>query len=202
MESANPDTVVTAAPTKRRWNWWKVGFFIALFAFELTREYAVLEAAEGAIPNAFAHVYGADGHAFAQGQWTRTDGGERLVPATVTIRCHQSRGECMEVSTMVMDDYVSTPDVDLFAANFTPDAVTYENDVPACAKYTVRIDLRLQQVLAVRERKERPTNPQCANMEPRIEMRLGDSSDSRPDLIEGHFVPLIQVIGSLLSTFA
>lgn len=199
MSTTNPDAVITTAPAKPRWNWWKIGFFIALFAFELTREYAVLAEAQGAMPNAFANVYGTEGYAAAQGQWTRIDGGDRLVPATVTIQCRQERGECIEVSTMVYDDYVSAPDVDLFRASFSPQAVTYENDIPECARYSVRIDLRLQQVLAARERKERPTNPACANMERRIEMRLADSNDSRPNALDGHFVPLIRIVAAIFS---
>jgi hypothetical protein len=53
--------------------------------------------------------------------------------------------------------YVYAPQLDWFDATFAADAVTYENNVPECARYSVRIDLKLSKAFAVRERKTAPS---------------------------------------------
>ena len=199
MASTTSDTS-DGISAKRQRNWWKVAFFVALFAFELAREFAVLASAEVAEPNATLQVFGGEGFATARGRWTRSDGGDPLVRATVNIECYRDRGECIEASTMMRGIYVYAPEIDRFAASFTDGAVTYENDIPDCAKYSVRIDLRMERVFAVRERKENPTNPNCAQLERRIDMQLSDSYQSS-DPLEGHFVPLFYVISKVVSIF-
>lgn len=183
---------------KARRNWWKVAFFALLFVFELTREIAVISAAGVAQPNSQATMFQWEGFVRAEGSWKRIDGGGKLVPGTVTIECRPERKECTEASVRVMDDYVFAPELDHFAATFTADAVTYVNDVPDCAKYSVRLDLALKKVFAVRERKEAPANPNCALLEKgRIEMQLGDGYDSDTDPLQGHFVPLLRLLGAI-----
>jgi hypothetical protein len=71
---------------------------------------------------------------------------------------------------MMSEQYVYTPEIDWFDAQFSGDAVSYENDRPDCARYSVRLDLKMQKVFAVRDRKENLSNANCANLEPRIEM--------------------------------
>ena len=93
--------------------------------------------------------------------------------------------------------YVFAPQVERFEAKFAPDAVTYENDIPACAKYAVRIDLQLKKVFAVRDRKEAVTNPMCANLEDRIELQLGDGYSASDDPLADHFVPLLSGITAI-----
>ena len=185
-----------ARPKSRR-NWWKIAFFIALLAFELTREIAVLESAQGAQPNTNAHLFSYGSYVRAQGSWKRIDGGGALVPGTVTIECQRETGRCLEASVMVSEQYVYAPEIDWFDARFSPDAVSYENDRPDCARYSVRLDLKMQKVFAVRDRKENPSNPNCANLERRIEMQLGDGFESSRTALDGHFVPIIGAIAYL-----
>lgn len=182
---------------KPRRNWWKIAFFIALLAFELTREIAVLESAQGARPNTNAHLFSYGGYVRAQGSWKRIDGGGALVPGTVTIECHRETGRCLEASVMVSEQYVYAPEIDWFDARFSPVAISYENDRPDCARYSVRLDLKMQKVFAVRDRKENPTNPNCANLERRIEMQLGDGFEPSRTALDGHFVPIIRAIAYL-----
>lgn len=182
------------ARTKPRRNWWKVAFFIALLAFELTREIAVLISAQEAQPNTNARLFSYGGYVQAQGSWKRIDGGGALAPGTVTIECRRETGHCIEASVGVSEQYVYAPEVSWLDARFSPDAVYYENDLPDCARYSVRLDLKMEKVFAVRERKENPANPLCANLERRIEMQLGDGFEpSRPPL-DGHFVPIIRAM--------
>lgn len=185
-------------PRKRSRNWWKYAFFLTLVAFELTREVAVLATTGGAVPNTRASVFSMDGYVSAQGTWVRTDGGERLVPVTTTIQCTRESGQCLEANTRIMDDDVFAPELDTFAATFTPEAVTYENSRPDCARYTVRIDLRLEQAFAVRERQDNPTNPDCRMLERRITMQLGNGYETYRPTIDGHFVPIIWLLQKIL----
>ena len=191
MHSANG-----IGPKPRR-NWWKAAFFVVLIAFELTREFAVLAGAEGARPNTPAHLFSYDGYVNAQGSWKRIDGGGALVPGTVTIECQRETGRCLEASVMVSEQYVYAPEIDWFDARFSPDAVSYENDRPDCARYSVRLDLKMQKVFAVRDRKENPSNSNCANLERRIEMQLGDGFEFSRTGLDGHFVPIIGAIAAL-----
>jgi len=59
-------------------------------------------------------------------------------------------------------------------------------------------DIALAEVAAtVRDRKENPSNPNCANLERRIEMQLGDGFESSRTALDGHFVPIIGAIAYL-----
>lgn len=187
----------TDPPAKSRRNWWKVAFFVSLFALELAREIAVLAVAAGASPNASAIVFSLGGYVKAQGSWKRIDGGGPLMPTTVTIECRRETGKCVEASTSIHDEYVYAPELDWFDATFSQDAVSYVNDFPVCARYSVRLDLKMQKVFAVRERKKNPTNPNCTNLEQRIEMQLADGHESKRNTSEGHFVPIFSAIAAL-----
>lgn len=183
---------------KRNWNGWKIAFFVMLLLFEFAREWAVLADAGGAVPNGTARVFSYGSFTTAQGRWARIDGGGKLMPAVVTIDCQQELERCIEASTTINDEYVYSPEIDWFEAKFSDDAVTYENDVPDCARYSVRIDLKLKKTFAVRERKSNPANPNCAKLEPRIEMQLGDPYEPDADPTKGHFVPLVSILRAVL----
>lgn len=187
--------MATVAETRkrRRLNWWKIGFFVALFAFEVAREFAVLAAAERPKLLTMASVYSFDGWTVAEGSWRRIDNGGTLVPTSVRIQCDQGRGECTEVSVHVDENTVWSPDVETFQAQFGPDAITYENNSPTCVHYSIRIDLRLKKVIGVRERTADKSDL-CKPLEQRIEMQLADGWDLSENTMEGHFVPVFQAI--------
>lgn len=190
----------TATLGHRR-NWWKIGFFVMLFLFEIAREFGVLNGAGVAWPNVSFSLHGDGGYGSATGSWKRADGGSPIVPAAVTIQCWRSKKQCIEATTTMKDRYVFGPSVEYFDAVFTPDAITYENDDPDCAKYSVRLDFARSKVSAVRARNENSTNAKCANLEKRVEMVLanGDNPDLHP--FAGRFVPLIQMLNYLVRTF-
>lgn len=175
----------------RRWNWWKIGFFTLLFACEFMREIIVLRANSkpnfATMPNVarFADM------TVAKGQWTRIDRGEELIPGSVLIQCRRRTGECLEANVHVNDGWISEPSVDLYPATFTDDAVTYENNDPLCAHYKVRIDMKLNKVLAVRETTG-DKSKLCEGLEQRIEMTLGSGIPANPQPFKGHFVPLVE----------
>ncbi|QNA83505.1 hypothetical protein G4G27_05410 [Sphingomonas sp. So64.6b] len=116
------------------------------------------------------------------------------MPGATSITCDQSEGRCVEATATMFNGYVSEPTVDTFNATFAPDAVSYENDYPRCAHYNVRIDLKLNKVFAVRERKPNLKNEVCQKMEQRIEMTLGDGYQRNDNPLGDHFVPMIRVI--------
>lgn len=181
---------------KPRRNWWKYAFLAMLIIFEFTRELLVLSAAARPVPNGDMMLNHGDGWVSARGRWLRTDGGGALVPVVVAIECRRQVGECLEATTTINDEFVHIPDVNWFEARFTPEAVTYQNDQPECARYLVRIDFRLRQVISVRERKTSPSNPDCRTLEPRLEMQLGNAYQPEPRPLEGHFVPIMSLIAA------
>lgn len=183
---------VAETPKWRRLNWWKFGFFVALFAFEVAREIAVLASAARPMLMGHASVFTFGGWTAAEGRWRRIDGGEKLMPVLVRIECDKDRGDCIEVTVNVDENTVWSPDIGTFKAQFGPDAITYENKSPRCVDYTVRIDLKLQKVLAVRERKANVSD--CPKMEQRIEMQLADAWDLSENNLEGHFVPILSAL--------
>jgi len=185
---------------KRRWNWWKVGFFAMLILFEIAREFAVLAGAEGAQPAALKTIYGDADYVAAQGRWLRSDGGSPIEPGAVTIQCRRETGQCVEASVVAHADNFMAPEVDWFSAKFSQDGVSYVNDDPVCARYSVRIDLVQKRAFATRELKDGPKNEVCSKLEPRIAMELRDGFISDPAPFAGHFVPLVQLIfGTLRS---
>lgn len=195
----------TAAANKSWWqrrNWWKIGFFVLLFIFEFTREIAVLVSNDQSRIAVSANVFSVGGYTTASGQWVRTDGGERLLPTSVLIECNEDRAECLEVTTHMLTGSIGTPVIDRFKAEFAPGVVRYENENPDCARYSVRIDLDLEKVIALRERKPNSQNVNCQILEQRVEMALGNSYDNLEDPLEGHFVPLIGAIAGLSKMLA
>jgi hypothetical protein len=193
-------TVAQDTPRSGRFNWWKIGFFVALFAFEVAREAAVLASAEEPSLVTKASVFTFGDWTVAEGRWRRIDGGEELVPTAVRIECYQDRGECTEVSVNVHDNSVWSPDMETFKAQFAADAITYENQSPTCVHYTIRIDRRLKKVIGVRERTE-DKREECQRLEQRIEMQLGDGWEVSPNSLKGHFVPLFSLLASVLQAF-
>lgn len=196
---ATTETVSVPTKTRKPINWWKVGFFVMLLAFEVVREWAVLgNVEERPVHNVDFSLISVDGLTTAQGIWKRIDGGGKMMPASIRIECWQDRALCLEISANTYGKYVPAPEVDYFDAKFSPDAVTYENDNPTCAKYSVRMDLKLNKVFAVRQRKENPSNPTCAQFEPRIEMVLSSYAFEYENPTKGHFVPLLSLVMYLL----
>jgi hypothetical protein len=193
-------TMTQELPRLKRLNWWKIGFFCALLAFEVTREIAVIEAAGGPTVSVLATVTSFNGWTTAQGSWRRIDGGGKLVPVAVRIECDRERGQCTEATVNVFDNSVSAPVVERFDARFTPDAISYENNSPICVHYSTRIDLRLEKVISVRQRTADKSEI-CNTMEQRVEMQLADGWDSTDDGLKGHFVPVLSLLRALLQLF-
>jgi hypothetical protein len=119
-----------------------------------------------------------NGFVQATGSWKRIDKDEALTPTTVTIQCSAERKQCIEAYVHLNDLLVSAPDVSTFDATFTPQAVSYENNNAVCAGYSVRIDLKMEKVFALRARKmpgdKRLNGFDCERLEPRVEMQLAD----------------------------
>lgn len=195
------DQVITKPEAKRR-NWWKVGFFVMLIAFELARELVVVNAAEGAIPSAGKYVSTYGNLLTATGSWQRSDGGSPIVSSTVKIDCFRDTSLCIEAQTTSNEKYFHVPSIDIFPATFSGTSVSYTNDNPDCARYSVLIDAKTERAIATRERKENPKNDFCKKLEKRIAMELGSSWD-RPstDPTKEHFVPLLQLVLSLVKLF-
>lgn len=178
-------------------NWWKIGFFVMLFLFEAAREWAVAVSSEPPKISASLFVNRVNTLVSATGRWKRLDDGSKLIPGAVRIECWQQEARCYEVGYNVTNGYVGTPSLDIFDASFSDDAVTYSNDVPDCARYSVRIDLNLEKVFATRDRKENPGNPNCKSLERRVEMILGDGYEYQ-DRFEDHFLPLLWILKKTL----
>ena len=193
--------IENAATSPKRLNWWKIGFFVALVAFEAAREAAVISSATEATPNGSATVFRYGGFVAARGTWKRIDGKGKLSPVTAAVDCRQETSVCIEATTSMSEIYVYPPEIEIHPATFTADAVTYTNDSPDCARYTVRIDTKLEKAFAVRQRKENPGNPRCKDIEERIEMQLVDGFEFDPSKYDNHFLPLLRVVKGLTDLF-
>lgn len=185
------------APTRKRRNWWKIAFFVALFAFEVAREMAVLASAQKPSIITLASVFTYNGWTVAEGLWTRIDGGEKLIPSLVRIECDQDQGECKEVSVNVYNQSVFAPHLSIYKAAFTPDSITYENTEPSCVRYNTRIDLKLKKTISVRERTANKSKA-CNHMERRMEMQLGNGWDLTDNSLKEHFVPVLSVLKAII----
>lgn len=173
---------------------------MAIFAFELAREIAVIEGAAGAKPNVQNLVgsFGPEGSRFitATGRWERNDGGDKLVPTTVTIQCREELGQCIEATTTIIDQSVFAPDVSFYPAKFGDGTVTYTNDDPSCARYSVRIDVKLKLAVALRERKV--ATGDCARLEPSLRSQLvGTDYGESKKMLDGHFLPIMKLIAAM-----
>lgn len=182
--------------TRQPKNYWKIAFWLTLLAFEFTREIAVIAADSPAKSNVAFYMSRMGDLATAQGRWRRTDGGSPLLDAALTIECRRDRGECLEASVISIDEGFFNPTIERFPAKFEDDVVTYENNVPECVRYSVKMDFAQKSVIASRELKSGRLEPRCAKLEPAIRMRLGDSYEDgdfrSPD--QSHFVPIISVL--------
>lgn len=186
-----------------RFNWWKWAFFATLLAFEIARELAVLAADQSASITALKNITHINGYVSASGRWWRVDGHGALVPGTVTIECRPETAECVEASVMVMNG-VMPPTMDVFKAKWHETSVSYVNENPDCARYSVRIDWKEDRATATRVRKENPANPNCKMLEPKLDMELGDGYNSNENTDESakHFVPIIQAMTALTKWFS
>lgn len=178
-------------------NWWKIGFFVMLFLFEAAREWAVAVSSEPPKISTSLFVNRVNTLVSATGRWKRIDDGSKLIPGSVRITCWQNEARCYETGYNVLNGYAGTPSLDIFDATFSDEAVTYSNDVPDCARYSVRIDLELEKVFATRVRKDNPDNPNCSALEKRVEMTLGDGFEY-DDPFEKHFLPLLWIFKTAL----
>ena len=190
-----------SASSLKRLNWWKISFFVTLLAFEIVREAFVISSSAEAQPNGLATVFRHGGYVAARGTWKRIDGGSHLSPVTASIDCREETGTCIEATTGMSEHYVYPPEIDIHRATFAADAVTFVNDVPDCARYTVRIDTELKTAFSVRQRKENPVNPRCKDIEERIEMQLADGFEFDPAKYDDHFLPLVRIVKVLTDLF-
>ena len=176
----------------RRRNWWKIGFFVMLFAFEVTREIAAVAINPPPKVATAAFMSATNTFTRASGRWVRIDGGGALMPGATVIECRELESRCIEATARMIDGFVGEPIVDDFEAKFTPEAITYENDTPGCVRYSVTLDFKLKKVFAVRERKQGVDLPGCSIVEDRMEMTLGDGYQKGEDPMGDNFVPIIR----------
>lgn len=184
------------ATPKRRLNWWKIGFFVALIAFEGAREWAVVQTNANAQPFADGRVFSFQGYVSAEGTWKRIDGGDPILPGLTTLQCEQDQGRCYEASVRIDQRMVWTPDLTWYPATFMPTEVSYINDTPECVRYTVKIDTVLKKVFAVREKKA-GAPATCGKFEPRMELQLTSSFGDFVPPTRDHFLPLLAVAGAV-----
>lgn len=185
---------------KRR-NWWKIGFFIALFSFEVAREIVVIQSDAEAQPNVNFRLFRYQDYTAAAGIWKRTDKDEKMTPTVIKIECEQSKGTCTMVDTHMSELYVFEPNVSSFEARFSPDSITFDDNNAKCATLKFNIDLRLKKVNAMREQKpDTVKDEMCSKMEKRLDLTLADSSHSSLDM-EKHFVPVLSALKAILQIF-
>lgn len=165
----------------RKRNWWKIGFFLLLIAFEIAREAAVLASEDRPKLLVSKAVLGSGDYITAQGRWRRTDGGDPLTPSLTRIDCDRAQGTCRVIEVIIHDDYVWPPDVDEFEAQFVADGARYSWEA-GCVRYDVRLDTSTSQATSVRSilpPSEQNSASGCQSvLDDRIEMVLSDGTSS------------------------
>lgn len=182
-------------PSFVRLNYWKIMFFIAIIAFEIAREMAVLFAYEPAKPNVYKSVYSVDGYIGAKGTWVRSGNGSPITPNAVTISCIKELSECVVATVNSFNKSYFAPDIQTFDAKFYPDGASYINDRPLCTTIKVYINTSQERVIASRIRKSGPLpKEECEDeMESEVNMELSNPPISHLDF-DGHFVPLLNIL--------
>ncbi|MBJ7441542.1 hypothetical protein EPO44_18475 [bacterium] len=184
-----------------RRNWWKMGFFTALIAFEIAREIIVVQADAQAQPNVNFNLFRYQDFTAATGVWKRTDKNEKMTPTVIKIECEQSRGSCTMVDTHMNELWVFEPNIQTFDARFTSDSITFADESAACVTLKFRVDFAMKKVNAIREKKVNPDKGfPCDKMEDRLDLTLADSGYDTPDIGE-HFVPLISGLLAVTKLF-
>lgn len=184
-------------------NWWKIGFFVLLFLLEVAREIIIIANDAEARPLVGERFFSYDGSASATGTWKRTDGGEPLNKAAVSIRCDRDRGECYEAAYNIDGLNVFEPSINIHPAVFSDKEITFTDDSSLCMSYSTRLDLASEKVTRVRLKKvlrgDEPRLPPdwkelCDTSEARIEMGLSGYSakDNLADPSEEHFLPVLR----------
>lgn len=174
----------------KRWNWWKIGFFVLLLVFEVTRELVVIQNAVPVQPNVKVNLFHAVDYTSVSGIWKRTDGGSELLPVLVTIQCRTADGFCTEATANYDKQYVFPPELTRLDAEFQPDIITYVNDTPLCVQYITRLDLKLEKVSMVRQAKPNG-GEMCKGHEERIEATLADGFAPVENYTKDHFLPIL-----------
>ena len=191
----NTNTNVQVENEGERRNWWKIGFWLALLAFEITREFAVVVSQSPPfLGGAFFIETVRPGRVIASGKWERIDGGEPILPVLTSIDCKQELGSCVIAETVLWDkDRIFPPNIETFSANFSDNAVTFVNDAAICVKYSVRLDLDLKKAISLREPLKGATGSICEAAKDRMEMRLVEPvRPSDWDDFGGHFLPIVK----------
>lgn len=189
------DAVLTTAWNR---NWWKVAFFLALFAFEVAREWIVIANAASIGGGTIFRVSAVGDHATANGEWIRVDGGEPIKRNAVNIVCQRGWGGCMEIQAELLGQSIEIWPT-FYAAEWVSEGLlTYSKNDAECVRYGVTIDARQHRVTSSRQLRE-DAPEKCRKLEERIAMELADgirhTSTVDRGLYDGHFLP---VIGSIV----
>ena len=190
-------------------NWWKYGFFVLLLIAEFEREMIVIAQDPEAKPLVSQSVMSFGDTISAEGQWTRSDEGGKLLPSPLAIECSRERQECIIASYDVNGEFVSRPNLDRFNADVAANEVVIRSDND-CYSLTTRIDVAAREVSQVRQRNEGWQDAAfsdpifketCNNLEDRIVSRLVgyDDLSLQTDPLDGHFVPLIKIFVWLIN---
>jgi hypothetical protein len=89
-----------------------LAFFVALLAFEFTRElWVVAESEPPMVGDSFTLHGGANqGYVSVSCLWTRSDGGSRILPGKLKVdRYNSARPMCIEASSMYFNGSRSAP---------------------------------------------------------------------------------------------
>lgn len=184
-----------------RINWWMIGFFVVLLAFEVAREMAVIFANEPARPFGGSYSFYKNEDFFkASGSWIRSGDGSKIIPQTTTIECAPYLGGCITATVSSYENRYTNPYIDVFFdAVFRNGGVSYVDASPMCATLYVNIDTTQSRVTATRVKKtgDLPAEICGPEMEDRVTMELGSYPRSHGFELGDHFVPILRALRSM-----
>ena len=191
--------------SKRNGKVWMVAFFLMLLLFECTREWAVIQS-DDPIPNAYGEVVSDSEGVDATGEWVRVDGGLPIARRATQIICREEQGICIEATSnsYVVRSDIYAPDIDIFKADFSIDAVKY-SDPSACVTSDIRIDRKNGIVISTQTKNQitdemRNLNPNvdanCASpaYKYKVVKQLKKSEFRWENPSKKHFVPIFALL--------
>lgn len=204
-------------PNKKTFNWWKLGFFLALFAFEFVREMFVFNT----IPKhpqiltmpSKPKIYSGAGYsqAFTDGEWSKSSDDsdfDKLFKTFSNIECMRETGECTEQNVIVITNEAGYVSLSLESDSYKIDSFTDREVVYSgsseCYTYKVSINVALETTTAIKERTPLNTLPQCAST-PARRVYTMSYENALPKILTikdtEAFLPIFRTINYLVDLF-
>lgn len=197
-----------------RFNWWILAFFLALLAFEVMREFYVLNKQEPLqllSGTDFLSIDNQTGYATASGKWTQPAHDpdnwiNKLGGSFSKIECSREKGVCTDSTAFVIPNdkmvFVTINTYDYPIESFDTERVVFGNTTE-CYTYKVSIDAIQKTTVAIKERIPLNTLSNCTETPERIVYELKEKTYESPTHKDTDaFLPIFRTIVYVIDLFS